>query len=377
MIRKVLKVLVLSIAGLFLIVLAVNAWDEELKPEAKALIEQKLPPTEQGLKAYFYMLGLRKGGAQDPEAEGRALWEEAQKLTPEARNEFFDKQLKNKHEIWPSIKWPARKKDQPVADYLKEVRKGEREDLTKINEITDSYIKLIFYKDFSWPEPVPLFSRADVPIQEFLKGHRQLTYRLGVLAEQKLYEKLERVIREENEFYQTFFGRNYLLGVMIAHVIIEENAGILAAEMKKNPGLKFKPETIASFKTPGDKDMLTSAMNNEFRFFARMANEMTDGGLLTSFNIPDTESLLSLDKLKTKFLIKRNATLNRYYDLVQQDLNKQTWEDGNPLTMIRNPGGKWLTRILMINVHGRARKMEQRTKSLDELVASLEDTGPS
>lgn len=380
MIRRIAKVVSIVLVSLLLIFLAANSWDEDLRPEVVALLAQKPETTDQGLRAFYYSLGLRSGELKDPEAKGRSVWEAGEALSAESRNKFFDAEIKVPEGVWPYAPFPARKKGTSVADYYKMVRK-DHADFAIDNDLSGHYLKLMSFKAYSAPSSGIQYTRADTPVQVLLKGHRYLVFHLGALAEQKLYEKFERVIREENEFYQNLLGHNHLLGVMITNLILSENADILLAEKKKNPNLKFKPETLASFKLPSDKEMQTKALNNEFKFIAYMLKDVTDGSLLTMFSDPQTESLTSLDQLKSKFFIKHNATLNLYYAALENELanpctkdcpfDRPFWLRENPLTMIRNPGGKWVTGLMMTNLGERLNKLPGQSKALQEMVEQL------
>ncbi|MGZ3723960.1 MAG: hypothetical protein ACXVA9_13550, partial [Bdellovibrionales bacterium] len=78
-----------------------NFSDEKLNPAAEPIINSPLPVTEQGTKAFYYLLGVRTGETVDPESVGRELWSQAIARRAANESDFFMGRLKT--DVWHSF----------------------------------------------------------------------------------------------------------------------------------------------------------------------------------------------------------------------------------------------------------------------------------
>lgn len=365
----------------------INSGDEDLSPEVKAILDSPPEPTANGRNAFFYLLGVRLGTAADPERRGRAYWERLEKMPREERLKSVEHQFSNDRksetDVWPSDPFPVNgKKDEPFGTLWKENSEVQAK-LTEIMPKLAYYLKLLDYGEIAFLKGPGLFSRTDVPVVSLLAGHRWLRKHFSELAAKGKWREIEAMAAKEARFYRSFHGRSYLLGTMIAYVIIGDDAALLAQLKREHPEWKPRPETLAAFQGPGAADSFRTAMNEELRVVHTALQELENGTYLA--NPLNDGSLAPFKWIKPSFGLRPNETLNRYEQRTRELIARPCegtcddytpwWKHEYPWQWLRNPTGKFLGSNFMVQINGRMKKLEKREAQLTADLASLTQSG--
>ena len=358
----------LTLAGLIFILIlgliASNAFDEPLRPEVTAILEERAPVSENGAKAFYFLLGL-DAGAKDPEAQGKELWE----------RDFAQGLLKP----WSIPSPPPEASLKSNTGLPTNLDAETLEALKQARPYLDQYLRLLQFGELSnLPSPNP-FGPAQSRASLLLTAHRWLSLHLQTLAAEGKWSEAEKLVRLENAFQSGFFSHTPVLQLMISHLILRENAQFLESELKAHPTWKLSPTTLATFKRPPPQDWIAQGLDQELRIFAKVSERFASG-FPVALNAEEGP-LFALQKVPYYFVFKTKQTVNRYYDFITELKQNPTqtaevaaaWtQPAWPWQWLLNPFGRNLMRLFTVNITHRYETLLRFESELKERLSRLE-----
>jgi hypothetical protein len=373
---KYLRIFGCALAGLFaalvVIYVAANSVDETLEPGAAAILQEQVPVSDQGTKAFYYLLGIRAGDLKDPEVTGRDLWAKAAALPESDEGAFFHSKLQDR---WTSI--PFVQHPHEVESTQWKTRKEVRDAFPKAEPEVQQYIRLLEYGEISPLHTRDLYTSASVSPQMMLKGSKWMHVYLGKLVNEKKWKEAERLVRLEANFQKSFWQNQTLLSLMVGTVIMQADARFLDGEKKQDPKLKISPETVSALKMPNPKLLIHESLKSEFRYFAAAMPMIMGHG--TNDWLP-LESPAFLKRTPVRWVLLPNEAINKYYQFTKE-ADEKICEDcysslqwSNPKYIweyLRNPLGRKIMWIFTIQLNKRYEALEIKHKEIQDIVRRL------
>jgi hypothetical protein len=354
-----------------------NSHDEELRPEVQALIDRAPDQTPQGLKAFYFTIGLRAGFKDHIENNGKWLWQRGP-------HDKVAEQIVHR-EIWPDTGYVDAKTLTPDV-FVKHPEL--REILKKYAPEIQNYIQLMEYGDIT-PQRVNIVSEdPGYPATKHLKGHRLLRLYLTQLLEQKKWPEVERIITNENHFHRSIIGRSSLLATMVSLIILKDNALFLTDNRSYHPG-PLKKTTLESFVLPPLDEMSRVTMNQEMTLAVPFVRYIVSPNKREAEAMRktwvDSDGLAGNWLWRTRFwTFKPNQTLNKIFEMQQESMTIQcpggvdptclpTYQWANPSwpwQWLNNPIGRYMGRVLA-KYQSRLKMMEKRHNEIAEQLEKL------
>lgn len=367
------SVLALIVASFFL----ANLSDETRDPRAQALIDKPLEFTQQGTKAFYYLLGVRASDPEHAEATGERLWKEALALTEsQSQGNAFSKNIRR--DVWPSVTFEER--EGALSEQWK-TRSEIREAVEKARPTIAQYTKLLSYGEISPLNATNFVTASELSPQMIFKGHKLYRCYLGELAAAGKWREAESLLRQEAHMMHSLLMGNTLLMTMISIVILHDDAKFLNEEIKLYPQLRVSKETISELQLPETQQMKEEALKTEMRYFV-MALPLLRVRPFQSMVGEDAPDFTKYSS--ARWFLLPNEAVNKYYAYLQETLAHQCpdaldgcyesmqWANPKyPWQWLRNPMGKALFRIFATNIGARFQKLEIRKKQIDDLIVQL------
>jgi len=355
------------IFGLILIFKASNAVDDRLDPDAEAVLKEQIPVTEQGTKAFYYLLGLRAGDEKNPEATGRDLWNRGEAVPEKEEAVFFKDKFKDR---WTSLPFSQHRNE---SDREQWKRKEVQDAFAKVGPQVQQYIKLLEYGEIAPLHTRDLYTAAQIPPTMLLKGSKWMHVYLGKLVTEKKWSEAERLVRLEANFQRSFWQYQPMLHMMVGTVIVQSDARFLNDEKKLEPKLKVTPQTVAALKMPETKVLFHDALKSEFRHFAAampmILNHAADDWL------PEGSPEI-LRRMSMRRALLPNETINKYYQFTKEADEKicddcypsiQWAHPKYPWQWLRNPMGHWMMSIFTVQLQHRFEALQLKQKEIEDV----------
>lgn len=364
-------ILVLGLIG----VLAVNAYDPPLKAEVQKIIAATPEPAES--PAYFFLLGVYAGEKHSPAVRGQEIYEGWKALTPDARPEFLQNNLRER-EAWHTD-FPGCSAGSGLCTASDVGKDPELRNIIENNhDLLQNYIKLLEYADVNpmiMPSPEqPLMGLTILPA----RPHALFTLQISDWALRGGAERVFNLLELSNRYFTSVMKHGNLLERMIAVRDMSMNAEWLKMELERQPKLKARltPQLIESFQTPSVHEILNGAMEDELRILANVCEHVRRANAL------DLAEDLQF-KLPARFFLRFNETLNKYYDISSESLatdcpgvsddNERACVPSSgwmhprwPWQWAVNPVGKILVRTLSVNLANRRIRMQRAIEQIYE-----------
>ena len=305
--RKFVKVLAWAIAVLVVVpiaaVLAINAFDEPLSPQAAAYGEPRSPGVPGNENGYYALIGLGAPDGADPIVYARAWLDESGAAARARRAEKRSQENRAKR---PLTCDPAQTSCLAVAkekpDEVKAQIEAYREDLVR-------YESLIAFKRYEEVLDYPVGMATGFPPYSSLTGaHRAYVLRAAMEAQSGNIEAALAAIERDIAFQRAMVtGSRTLLGKVVAGVDYWRDLAFLS-DLMQNRSAEVRPhlsrirEMLKSTDFPAEG--MSALIESEFGFRkALLKNPLAPEEV---GNNPDL-----VEKLAMKFLYKPNATLNQ------------------------------------------------------------------
>jgi hypothetical protein len=240
-------------------------------------------------------------------------------------------------------------------------------------------VRLIEYADFTPPASQNPFAPISNSPQLMLKGHKWMLLHHMELAAQGKWRKIEELTEKENIFQRSLLKNGSLLEIIIAHLILAENARFLKTEVGNNPKVRIREATVKSFDFPQPLELMSQALRHELYVSNYLMNELNVQDIYYSsvlgFGFAAKNRWLS--HIPKSWFMKPNQAVNKYYLFGRQLLSGEClerkcfeiykWSHPNwPTAWLSNPFGRLMMSILPAQVEGRYKSIEKRDKELRE-----------
>ncbi|MGZ3722318.1 MAG: hypothetical protein ACXVA9_05280, partial [Bdellovibrionales bacterium] len=241
------------------------------------------------------------------------------------------------------------------------------------------YVHLLSFGEMSPLISKDFFISSALSPQMLLQGHRWLCVYLGKLVAEKKWPEAERLVQQEVHFEKSLIKSQTLLMTMIAAVVIHDDAVFLDQEIKLNPKLHARAETIRELSLPPSKEIIDGALKTELRYFSSLMPVL----LHQNYSQILAENLPPFARYGlASWLLLPNQSINKYYEFIGEATTKSCVDDNCfesfawahpsfPLAWLRNPLGRTVFNMFTVSISGRFAKLEQRQKELAEIVGRL------
>jgi hypothetical protein len=295
----VLVLVVLPIAA----VLAINAFDEPLTPQAQVYGEPRSPAVPGDENGYYALVGLGAPDGADPIMYARAWMDEARAAARANRREKRQPEKRAKRPMMCDAAQSsclAAAKDKP--DEVKAQLEAHREDLVR-------YEALIAFKRYEEVLDYPLRMSTAFPQYGSVTGaHRAYVLRAATEAQRGNIDAALAAIERDIAFQRTMMtGSRTLLGKVVASVDYWRDLAFLS-DLMQNRKAEVRPHL------PRIREMLKSTefpaagmgviVESEFGFRKALLNDP-----LAPAEVAGNPDIV--EKLAVRFLYKPNATLNQ------------------------------------------------------------------
>ncbi len=314
---KILKWLVTAVVFFIALALLINAFDEDIKPEAAAFAQLTPPQFDEKYNAYFYAAGFSAPEGKDPHAEGKRIIAEYEvafvknPLLPFSTDSSrADRELKIKGDL-SCVCIPD--KTPCMAEYVK--HKAEIEKMLADNAtLVQRYHTLTNYPhliETATPAVVTLTPYSFMEVHRLVDAQIALDIMRGNTTE--TLDALEQNIR---------FGRMLLLesrsliSKMIAVAFLRRDFHLLGELMALHKELALTHhEQLAHMATPltADEMNIGEAFRYEFAMFISIFHQTSEKPMLAPDSSPESDR--SILNYLLRHFYKTNATINHYYPI--------------------------------------------------------------
>jgi hypothetical protein len=354
--RKILyglaAILLLLLLGLGAVA-AINSFDAPLSPQVAKILNKEVKLTPEQMKAWYFALGVHAGAKTDAaEKRGEDLWSHPVPLDMS-------------HDGWQA--------DVPPCDHICTAQTlidhpDVGDALAKQKSVVQSYVQLMQYGHGGFP-----FKDEAVELQfpPPLDAHKLFLLQLGQWLLKGGDARVWDLLSLSNDYYADFFKFGGFADALLAGYFMKLNAELVVAELQRRPSLRLPRSLVESFIIPDANDVLFGAAEYELKEFRH--------------HLPNVRPV---KWFPTRFLLRRNETLNHYWEIQSQQLasdcpETQAIESCIPAALwfqekglwahIENPGGRYAVRRAVLNWRRIRRKLQKTSQDLVQLKAKISE----